>query len=144
VNPDEQQEDGYRRDDEQGRCGTPQKYDRRREQRGIRNQGKHSVPRPILEVRHIEGLAPRMSNDPYHIRDSPDPARAEGERGTRWTVPWRAHERRMSNTAQKCTTVGVPNARIADIPPSVFKSTPRTITTNCSPVSAAAEEPTMT
>jgi hypothetical protein len=49
----------------------------------------------------------------------------------------------MSKTAQKCTIVGVPNARMAGIPPSVFKSAPRTITTNCRPVRAAAEEPMM-
>src|SRR5439155_24197026 len=44
--------------------------------------------------RPVEGLPPRMSNDHYQIRALPRPARAEGERGTRWTGPWRAHERR--------------------------------------------------
>src|SRR4029077_4187178 len=44
----------------------------------------------------------------------------------------------MSNTAQKCTTVGVPKAPTSG--PSERASAPSTTTTNCRPVSAAADE----
>ena len=49
-----------------------------------------------------------------------------------------------SRTAQKWTMVGVAKARVAGAPPSAPTSAPRTITTNCRPVRAAAEDPTMT
>src|SRR5688572_31953108 len=48
-----------------------------------------------------------------------------------------------SRAPQKWTIVGVPNARVVETL-NAFTSEPRTITTNCRPVSAAAEEPTMT
>ena len=48
----------------------------------------------------------------------------------------------MSNTAQKCTTVGVPKAPTSG--PSERASAPSTTTTNCRPVSAAADEPMIT
>src|SRR5437773_8461081 len=44
----------------------------------------------------------------------------------------------MSNTAQKCTTVGVPKAPTSG--PIDRASAPSTTTTNCRPVSAAADE----
>lgn len=50
----------------------------------------------------------------------------------------------MKSTMPKWTTVGLPKALVAGSFPSAFTSAPRTITTNCRPVSAAAEEPTMT
>ena len=50
----------------------------------------------------------------------------------------------MSRTAQKWTTVGVPNAPTVSGARVERASAPRTITTNCSPVSAAADEPTIT
>ena len=49
-----------------------------------------------------------------------------------------------SSTAQKCTMVGVPKARIVAGPVGLLPSDMRVITTNCRPVSAAAEEPTIT
>src|SRR5207247_11223098 len=48
----------------------------------------------------------------------------------------------MSNTAQKCTTVGVPKAPTSG--PSERGSAPSTTTTNCRPASAAADEPKIT
>jgi len=49
-----------------------------------------------------------------------------------------------NRTEQKCTTVGVPNAEIVRwllrTPPSATSA----MTTNWSPVSAAADDPTMT
>jgi hypothetical protein len=42
------------------------------------------------------------------------------------------------------TIVGVPNASISRMVPGVRDSATSVITTNCRPVSAAAEEPTMT
>src|SRR5439155_1265493 len=48
----------------------------------------------------------------------------------------------MSNTAQKWTTVGVPKAPTSG--PIERASAPSTTTTNCRPVSAAADEPIMT
>src|SRR5437867_11690709 len=50
----------------------------------------------------------------------------------------------ISSTAQKCTIVGVANARAVVTSRSAFKSAASTITTNCRPVSAADEEPTIT
>ena len=54
----------------------------------------------------------------------------------------RIAERR--STAQKCTTVGVPNADISREVLWVRDSAMSTITTNCNPVNAAADDPTMT
>jgi hypothetical protein len=45
---------------------------------------------------------------------------------------------------QKCTTVGVPKAPSVSPDVRVCRSLIRAMTTNCSPVSAAADEPTMT
>src|SRR5882724_2814982 len=49
-----------------------------------------------------------------------------------------------SSTAQKCTIVGVPNALISLAVLCFRDSAMRAITTNCNPVNAAPEEPTMT
>jgi hypothetical protein len=49
-----------------------------------------------------------------------------------------------SSTAQKCTTFGVAKALSAPSPPSALMSARSATTTNMSPVSAAADEPTMT
>ncbi|TMA19762.1 MAG: hypothetical protein E6J88_17990 [Deltaproteobacteria bacterium] len=49
-----------------------------------------------------------------------------------------------TRTEQKCTTVGVPKARTSALPAFPVSTPISVITTNCRPVSAAAEEPTMT
>ena len=50
-----------------------------------------------------------------------------------------------SSAAQKWTTFGVPNAdRVSPVPRIMPPSVISVSTTNCSPVSAPAEEPTMT
>src|SRR5438132_11465520 len=59
---------------------------------------------------------------------------------------WRGVEEiaAINNTAQKCTTCGVPKALIScSLPCSALVSDSSAMTTNCKPVSAAAEEPTM-
>jgi hypothetical protein len=48
------------------------------------------------------------------------------------------------STAQKWTMVGVPKARVVMEVAGASISAPSTITTNCRPVSAAADEPTIT
>jgi hypothetical protein len=50
----------------------------------------------------------------------------------------------MRRTAQKCTIVGVANALHVASPAAVLPSARSAITTNCRPVSAAADEPRMT
>ena len=51
----------------------------------------------------------------------------------------------ISRTAQKCTTCGDPNALISCSPPlTAVLPEMSAMTTNCNPVSAAADEPTMT
>src|SRR6266536_467844 len=49
-----------------------------------------------------------------------------------------------SRTAQKCTIVGVPNARISSMLRVPSASAISAITTNCNPVKAPADEPTIT
>ncbi|TMA23324.1 MAG: hypothetical protein E6J85_02340 [Deltaproteobacteria bacterium] len=50
-----------------------------------------------------------------------------------------------SKLAQKCTTLGVPKAETSSVPLVSSGSAPITLmTTNCRPVSAAAEDPTIT
>ena len=48
----------------------------------------------------------------------------------------------IKSTAQKCTTVGVPNAPISRMLLGLRESATSVITTNCSPGSAALDEPT--
>ena len=50
----------------------------------------------------------------------------------------------VSSARQKCTTVGVPNALIVSFEPRGRTSFTSAMTTNCNPVSAAADEPTIT
>ena len=50
----------------------------------------------------------------------------------------------MKSTAQKCTTVGEPKARTSDMVPGACVSDISAITTNCKPVNAPADEPTIT
>jgi hypothetical protein len=45
---------------------------------------------------------------------------------------------------QKCTIVGVPNALTVSLLPLRCASATSAMTTNCNPVSAAPDEPTMT
>ena len=50
----------------------------------------------------------------------------------------------MISVTQKCTIVGVPNASTSRIERCRSESAMSAMTTNCRPVSAAADDPTMT
>ena len=50
----------------------------------------------------------------------------------------------VNSTAQKCTMVGVANARVIRESLTAFLSAASAITTNCKPVRAPAEEPMIT
>ena len=50
----------------------------------------------------------------------------------------------IRSAAQKCTIVGVPNASNVAVLRRLRSSVVSAITTNCSPVSAAPDEPTIT
>src|SRR5205823_1139688 len=96
------------------------------------------VPRTLLVLRLLRGdvgdCVPGVMNADEQ-KEQPRPAFETARQGT-----LRIAE--MSSAAQKWTTVGVPNAPTSG--PMERASAPSTTTTNCRPVNAAADEPTMT
>ena len=116
VNADEQQQKGGAGYDKHG---IARQSDYGPQHADVGNQRQRGMEQPVLQDRLVIALAPRAPDD------------QDGVGGAE-----------SSRMALKCTTVGVPKASIVRFEPEI--SATSAMTTNIRPVSAPADEPTMT
>jgi hypothetical protein len=101
------------------------------------------MPEPVLEHRFVALLPACPSDHDARVDDAGRAAEGQRERHADVECHGALSSAAMSSTAQKWRMVGVPKAAISVEPLFTEESAIRVTTTNCRPVSAPADEPTM-